>query len=141
LGIKTYTLKNRDDVSKLLADKTKNIKLIIIDIDRAGSEPMSFIQGVTRSNPELKILAASVDHKRWSALFRAVKGVEVADKPIGVWAIHSIVKEVSKLDKPLVSKVEKLSELDQNGTESKSGNLRPKLQKSKVINSESKDKI
>ena len=141
LGLKVYTIKKRSEVLRRLSESSERMKLIVVDIDRAGSDPMTFIQGMTRSYPNLKILAASVDHKRWSALFRALKGVEIVDKPIGVWAIHSAIRELSSSEKSLENKIEKVEGEIKNGVRSSEKSGKAILDTNDDLDNEQKIKV
>ncbi|MEZ4755107.1 MAG: GAF domain-containing protein [Bdellovibrionota bacterium] len=127
LGLKVYTIKKRQEALRRISENSDRIKLLVMDIDRAGSDPMTLIQGITRSYPKLKILAASVDDKRWTALFKSLANVEIVDKPIGVWAIHSAIKELTAPE-ALDRQIEVVNLETENGSES---NQQPKAEDSR----------
>jgi len=72
----------------------RDIDVVVLDIDRVGDKVVSFVKKLRALRPKLIMVATSRESERWSGVLQYVAAVRVFEKPLGVWAIHSIEKDI-----------------------------------------------
>ena len=72
----------------------QDIEVVVLDIDRIGDKVVSFAKRLRTLRPKLIIIGMSKEAERWSGVLQYVAGIRVFEKPLGVWAIHSIEKDI-----------------------------------------------
>ena len=120
-------IRSLNDLSSYYKQHSFVPKLLVLDLDRCDSQIIDTLKDIRQRYPLLRILAYTLDEKRWSSLLRFFDGLTVTGKPLGLISLHNTLKKMlesgntSLLDKILVdnySPDEVVADVD-NHTDSK----------------------
>ena len=59
-----------------------------------GKGIVDFLETVLTKEPDLVVVCSTVDREDWSEQLYHLKGVKVAEKPLGVWSIHAALRSL-----------------------------------------------
>jgi nitrogen-specific signal transduction histidine kinase len=109
LGVRSRVESNRRRVLDLAADHDADLRVVLLDLDRIAEGSIGFIDQLLMRRATLRLIASTVDRALWEQRLSAYRNVLVVEKPVGVWAIHSVVKDLfpGRMSLPLQSKIEK----------------------------------
>ncbi len=109
IGLNSAIYSDREDLFKTVKESSK-VSLLIFDAERYGYEFEEMISKIRAMKPELKILISALNYTRWQRIFGHLEGIEIIEKPIGVWAVHSAAKRLlgrNNATQKLVQAIEK----------------------------------
>ena len=84
------------DLEEYSARNYADTELLIVDLDRLSAESISTIDDLKKAKPGLRILGATGSPAKWkdSVARERAEWVNVMRKPLGVWAIHSVLQMI-----------------------------------------------
>jgi nitrogen-specific signal transduction histidine kinase len=93
-GMRTYLAQKRVEAVQILKANAKSIRLVVLDVDKWGTESMTFIRGLLQENPEVVLVALTDQPRKWNDLLADLSGVSSIEKPLSIWSLHSIIKMI-----------------------------------------------
>lgn len=100
LGLRTLVVNDRDSLVALFRDEDRIVPLVVLDLDRIEGEAQSIISALHELRPRLTILCSTVDRSRWHNELAGIEGLEIVEKPIGVWTLSFHVRRAIKATHP-----------------------------------------
>jgi PAS domain S-box-containing protein len=95
-GMQAVLVRSSDEVIRALNDGEREIQLVVLDVDRCEAEVRGLITAIRRARDRIKILCSTTDRVRWSKDLATIPGVEVVEKPLGVWTLTFHVRRALK---------------------------------------------
>jgi PAS domain S-box-containing protein len=96
LGMSAVAVRERGEALSAVRDWSRGVQLVIIDIDTSGADVRTFIMEMRRARDRIAILCSTSDRVRWSKDLATIPGVEVVEKPLGVWTLSYHVRRALK---------------------------------------------
>lgn len=111
-GYRAFGVRRRNKALELLKQHSQRVRLLIVDVDRSDEEGLAFIRAIRGEFPVLRVVILSFDYRRWGRLLKDVKHVDLLQKPLSVWALDALLKNliagkgISTLDMQVESEVD-----------------------------------
>lgn len=96
LGMRAFVVRESRDLLEMVRDGEREVQLVVLDVDRIGAEIRGVITAIRRARDRIKILCSTTDRVRWSKDLATIPGVEVVEKPLGVWTLTFHVRRALK---------------------------------------------
>lgn len=97
-GLKTFIAGKRFEAVQALKRSRASTRLFIMDVDRWGDESLTFVQSLRQEHSDVVILVLTSSKQRWSELLGACEGIEVIEKPLSVWVLHTLIGRLYRGD-------------------------------------------
>ena len=101
LGMGTLVASSEAEMMSLLGESGRGIQLLVLDVERLGERCPEFVGQVRKIRSRLKVLCSTDDRVRWGREFKGQAGVEVVEKPLGVWTLSFHVRRALKNPAPV----------------------------------------
>ncbi|RMG40363.1 MAG: GAF domain-containing protein [Candidatus Dadabacteria bacterium] len=115
LGIAVHAVSGIDEIVNRVRERRGYVRMVIVDIDRIGNEVNRLIDQLQMADDSIRIVGATIERPRWAKILSIRPTVTVVDKPIGVWAIHSVIKEITGVSRSPLNRNITLSVINENG--------------------------
>jgi|GEM_PF-3415562 len=76
-----------------ITDSSSAPEIVIVDLDRHNSS-IEKIEELSKRRPSITLILATIDRVKWQRKLKAIAGLVIIDKPISVWSIQSVVREL-----------------------------------------------
>lgn len=100
LGVRILSVDGRDQLLDQVRMYSPILRALLIDVDRSGYELLNVLRSLKREFPELLLAIVSSDARRWGRLLASLPLVEIYEKPLGIWTVHSIGRKVLSRKSP-----------------------------------------
>lgn len=124
LGLSAASLRKRQRVREMLEAHQRSVRVVMIDTDRSAEDLVGFVREIVAGSPHVRILISTFDPKRWSRLLQGVEHIEMLPKPLSIWALDKVMRQVVQAAEvsPLARQVERSSDR-RAGSKSPGGTL------------------
>jgi DNA-binding NtrC family response regulator len=116
LGMRALVSRTPVELLDVVRNGEREVQLVVIDVDRVGSEIRNIITAIRRARDRIKILCSTTDRVRWSKDLATIPGVEVVEKPLGMWTLTFHVRRALK--SPLTGGLQRRVEVERDETQS-----------------------
>ncbi|MCB0331847.1 MAG: GAF domain-containing protein [Bdellovibrionales bacterium] len=93
-GLQCEIVQTKEDAYASLSSHESDVELITVDLDKMREKAHAFINDIHSLKQNVTILFTTIERARWQKIFAKVENVAVIEKPLGVWAIQSILREL-----------------------------------------------
>lgn len=94
LGFDVQVISDESGLRELFQSEVGGIDMLILDLDAVSESARELITGIKTVLPTLRVVGATLHAQKWEAALKFLDGVHVVEKPLGVWAIHSVVRNL-----------------------------------------------